>query len=94
LLRQPEQPTERVISSLRKANACEVNAVPKLKTGAIALTSDKDADFAAAAKADPDATPFTDAEWAQMKLPVRRSRPLGSGIETLVTLCLDVEVVE
>ena len=29
-----------------------------------------------------------------MKLPVRDGRPLGSGIESLVTLCLDVEVVE
>ena len=44
--------------------------------------------------ADPDARPFTDAEWEQVKPLVRRGRPLGSGSKTQVTLRLDVEVLE
>ncbi|WP_372826945.1 BrnA antitoxin family protein [Polaromonas sp.] len=46
------------------------------------------------ALADPDAIPFTDAEWLEVKPLVRRSRPLGSGSKTQVTLRPDVEVVE
>jgi uncharacterized protein (DUF4415 family) len=43
---------------------------------------------------DPDAVPFTDAEWDAVKPLVRRGRPLGSGSKTQVTLRLDVDVVE
>ena len=42
----------------------------------------------------PDAGPFTDAEWEQVKPLVRRGRPLGSGTKAQVTLRLDVEVLE
>lgn len=68
--------------------------MPKLKTGTILPTSGEDAAITAAALADPDAIPFTDAEWLQVKPLVRRGRPLGSGSKTQVTLRLDVEVVE
>ena len=68
--------------------------MPKLQTGVILPTATGDADIAAAAMADPDAVPFTDAEWEQVKPLVRRGRPLGSGTKTQVTLRLDVEVVE
>ena len=68
--------------------------MPKLKTGTILPTPAEDATITAAALADPDAVPFTDAEWAQVKPLVRRGRPLGSGSKTQVTLRLDVEVVE
>ncbi len=57
-------------------------------------TPAEDAAITAAALADPDAVPFTDAEWLQVKPLVRRGRPLGSGSKTQVTLRLDVEVVE
>ncbi|MEX1166363.1 MAG: BrnA antitoxin family protein [Hydrogenophaga sp.] len=57
-------------------------------------TPAEDAAITAAAMADPDAAPFTDAEWAKVKPLVRRGRPLGSGTKTQVTLRLDVEVVE
>jgi uncharacterized protein (DUF4415 family) len=53
-----------------------------------------DAAIAAAALADPEAVPFTDAEWAKVKPLVRRDRPLGSGTETQVALRLDVEVLQ
>ncbi|MDP1681010.1 MAG: BrnA antitoxin family protein [Burkholderiales bacterium] len=68
--------------------------MPKLKTGTILPTPAEDAAITAAALADPDAVPFTDAEWLQAKPLVRRGRPLGSGSKTQVTLRLDVEVVE
>ena len=68
--------------------------MPKLKTGPIVPTPAEDAAITAAAMADLDAMPFTDAEWEQVKPHVRRGRPLGSGTKTQVTLRLDVEVVE
>ena len=68
--------------------------MPKLKAGIILPTPAEDAASTAAAMADTDAVPFTDAEWEQVKPLVRRGRPLGSGTKTQVTLRLDVEVVE
>ena len=68
--------------------------MPKLKPGTIIPTPAEDAAITAAAMSDPDAVPFTDAEWEQVKPLVRRGRPLGSGSKTQVTLRLDVEVVE
>ena len=68
--------------------------MPKLKTGIILPTPAEDAAITAAATADPDAVPFTDAEWERAKPLVRRGRPPGSGTKTQVTLRLDVEVVE
>ncbi len=68
--------------------------MPKLKAGTIVPTPAEDAAIHAAAMSDPDAVPFTDAEWEQVKPLVRRGRPLGSGTKTQVTLRLDVEVVE
>ena len=66
----------------------------KLKAGTILPTPAEDAAITAAALADPDAVPFTDAEWEQVKPLVRRGRPLGSGTKTQVTLRLDREVLE
>ena len=68
--------------------------MPKLKPGTIIPTPAEDAAITAAAMSDPDAVPFTDAEWEQVKPLVRRGRPLGSGSKTQVTLRLDVEVVQ
>ena len=68
--------------------------MPKLKVGTILPSRAEDAAITAAALADPDAQPFTDAEWKQVKPLVRRGRPLGSGTKAQVTLRLDVEVLE
>ena len=67
--------------------------MPKLKAGTILPTPVEDAAITAAAVSDPDAMPFTDAEWLQVKPLVRRGRPLGSGTKTQITLRLDVDVV-
>ena len=68
--------------------------MPKLKAGTILPTPEEDAIITAAANADPDAQPLTDAEWEAVKPLVRRGRPLGSGIKAQITLRLDVEVLE
>ena len=68
--------------------------MPKLKTGTILPTPAEDAAITAAAMSDPDAVPFTDFHWEQVKSLVRRGRPLGSASKTQVTLRLDVEVME
>lgn len=68
--------------------------MPKLKAGTVLPTPKEDAAITAAANADPDAMPFTDAEWEAVKPLVRRGRPLGSGTKMQVTLRLDIDVVE
>ena len=57
-------------------------------------TPEEDAAITAAAISDPDAVPFTDAEWSLVRPLVRRGRPLGSGTKTQVTLRLDADVVD
>jgi uncharacterized protein (DUF4415 family) len=68
--------------------------MPKLKPGTIIPTPEDDAAITAAAVSDPDALPFTDSEWKQVKPLVRLGRPLGSGSKMQVTLRLDIDVVE
>lgn len=68
--------------------------MPKLKAGTILPTPAEDAAITAAAMADPDAMPFTDAQWQRVKPLARRGRPLGSGTKTQVTLRLDVDVIQ
>ena len=46
----------------------------KLKPGTLIPTPEEDATATAAAQADPDAQPMTDAEWAAVKPGVRRGR--------------------
>ena len=68
----------------------------KTRSGRVLIlpTPAEDAAITAAAISDPDAVPFTDAEWKQVKPLVRRGRPPGSGSKTQVTLRLDVEVIQ
>lgn len=68
--------------------------MPKLKPQTILPTAEEDAAITAAAMADPDARPFTDAEWERAKPLARRGRPLGSGAKMQVTLRLDAEVLD
>jgi uncharacterized protein (DUF4415 family) len=68
--------------------------MPKLKPGHVFVSDAEDAAITAAALSDPDAMPFTDAQWARIKPLVRRGRPLGSGTKTQVTIRLDTAIVE
>lgn len=53
--------------------------MPKTKNEIIMPTPAEDATITAAVLADPDAVPFTDAEWAKVKPLVGHGLPLGSG---------------
>lgn len=68
----------------------------KTRSGRVLIlpTPQEDAAITAAAMSDPDAMPFTDAEWTAVKHAVVRGRPLGSGNKVQVTLRLDIDVVE
>lgn len=68
----------------------------KLKQKLIRPTNAEDAAITAAAMSDPDAIPYTDAEWEQVKPLIRRGpgRPPGSGTKSQVTLRIDKEVLE
>ncbi|HMN56309.1 MAG: BrnA antitoxin family protein [Burkholderiales bacterium] len=68
--------------------------MPKLKPGTILPTAVEDAAITAAAQADPDARPFTDAQWEEIKPQARRGRRLGSGSKVQVTIRLDIDTVQ
>ena len=56
-------------------------------------TPEEDAQITADAMIDPDAMPFSDAEWEAAKPTARRGRPLGSGSKVQITLRLDTDLV-
>lgn len=64
----------RVISLARPTNE-RSNAMPKLKTGNLHPSAEEDAAITRAALSDPDAIPYTDAEWEAAKPTIRRGRP-------------------
>lgn len=57
-------------------------------------TPEEDAAITAAAKSDPDATPFTDKEWEAAKPFIRRGRPLAPVTKERITIRLSRDVVE
>lgn len=68
--------------------------MPKLKPGTILPTPEEDKAITAAAKADPDAMPFTDTQWEQVKPLVRVGRPRAAVTKERVTIRLSRDVVE
>lgn len=66
----------------------------KTKSGRTLIlpTPEEDAQITAAALADPDNPPLTDAELGKFRR--ARGRPLGSGKKEQVTLRLDAEILE
>lgn len=68
----------------------------KTKSGRLITmpTKEEDAAITAAALADPDSPPWTDAELANVKLKRPRGRPFGSGTKEQVTLRLDRDVLD
>lgn len=67
--------------------------MPKLKPGHISPIPEEDAAITAAAMSDPDATPFTDAEWAAVKSQVRIGRPKAEVTKERITIRLSRDVV-
>lgn len=68
--------------------------MPKLKPGTLLPTPEEDAAITAAAQADPDALPFTEAEWAEAKPKARRGRRLAAVTKERITIRLSRDVVE
>lgn len=68
--------------------------MPKLKPGTILPSPEQDAAITAAAMSDPDATPYTDAEWEAVKPTLKRGRPLAAVTKERITIRLSPEVVQ
>lgn len=66
--------------------------MPKLKPGTILATPEEDAAITAAAMQDPDAMPYTDEEWAKVRL--RRGRPAQDVTKVPTSIRLDAWVVK
>jgi uncharacterized protein (DUF4415 family) len=67
--------------------------MPKLKPTHISVTDTEDAVITAAAMSDPDAVPFTDAQWATVKPNVRTGRPKAEVTKERITIRLSRDVV-
>ena len=67
--------------------------MPKLKPSHMAVTDAEDAAITAAAMSDPDAVPFTDAQWAAVKPNVRTGRPKAEVTKERITIRLSRDVV-
>ena len=68
--------------------------MPKLKPGTIIPTPEEDAAITAAAMSDPDAMPYTDAEWEAVKPLLRRGRPPAENPKVHTGLRLDAEILD
>lgn len=68
--------------------------MPRLKTGTIVPTREEDAAITAAATADPDVRPLTDAEWEVARKTAKVGRPPIPNPKRMVSLRLDQDVVD
>jgi uncharacterized protein (DUF4415 family) len=67
--------------------------MPKLKSTHISVTAAEDVAITAAAMSDPDALPYTDAEWAIAKPMMRIGRPKAEITKERITIRLSRDVV-
>ena len=68
--------------------------MPKLKDSHIFVTAEEDAAITAAALSDPDALPFTDAQWDEVKHLARLGRPRStSPLKQPTTIRLDADLL-
>lgn len=67
--------------------------MPKLKPTHVPVSDTADAAITAAAMSDPDALPFTDAQWEAVKPVVRTGRPKAEVTKELITIRLSHDVV-
>ncbi|NDU79957.1 MAG: BrnA antitoxin family protein [Ferrovum sp.] len=67
--------------------------MPRFKLGTIAPTQEENVAITAAAMSDPDAMPFTDAEWAAVKPQIRIGRPKAEVTKERITIRLSRDVV-
>jgi uncharacterized protein (DUF4415 family) len=67
--------------------------MPKLKPNHISVTDTEDATITAAAMTDPDALPFTDAQWKAVQPVMRTGRPKAEVTKERITIRLSRDVV-
>jgi uncharacterized protein (DUF4415 family) len=69
--------------------------MPKLKASHVWASDEEDAAITAAALADPDALPLTDADWAVAKPKARVGRPLSTqALKVPTTIRFDADIVQ
>lgn len=68
--------------------------MPKPKTGTRIPNAKEDAVITKAAKGDPDAVPYTEAEWKKVKAHARVGRPNVESPKVFTGIRLDADVVE
>ncbi len=68
--------------------------MPKLKAGTRIPNAKEDAIITKAAKADPDAVPYTEADWKKAKAHVRVGRPNVESPKVFTGIRLDADVVD
>lgn len=67
--------------------------MPKLKPTHIPVTDTEDVVITVAAMSDPDALPFTDAQWKALKPKLRTGRPKAQVTKERITIRLSRDVV-
>ena len=67
--------------------------MPKLKPNHVGVTDEEDAIITTAAMMDPDAIPFTEAQWEEAKPLIRLGRPKALVTKERITIRLSREVV-
>lgn len=68
--------------------------MPKLKPGTISPTTEEDVAITRAAMQDPDACPYSDAEWEAVKPVHGRDWSAGSGSKVVTSLRLDRDLLQ
>lgn len=68
--------------------------MPKLKPGTVLPTPEEDAKITAAALADPDAQPLTNAELAQFRPARGRGRPKMASTKIAISIRVDTRVMD
>lgn len=69
--------------------------MPKLKASHVWVSDEEDAAITAAALADPDALPLTDADWAVAKPKARVGRPRSTrALKVPTTIRFDADIVQ
>ena len=68
--------------------------MPKLKPGTRVPNVKEDAVITKAARSDPDAVPYTEADWKKAKVHARVGRPKTESPKVFTGIRLDADVVE
>ena len=68
--------------------------MPKLKPGTRVPSANEDTVITKAVRSDPDAVPYTEADWKKAKVQARVGRPKAESPKVFTGIRLDADVVE